>query len=660
MPSPTFASSSEPLVHTNLLIGIGPLLLLIGGVLAAFVLVGYPLFMTYPDDHGDGNSLVLLPAPKLPPLYRAPIFVLLFSGLVILAEGVQGHLNPNQLYVSAVTHLTEHVVRAPAELSGFFSEFTAGLRFLVVGTIVCLALVGRGSFSRRLLIVLSAVWYLTLMLLIDTLLCVVEVLTGWGIGPNTLVGTFAVIGIGFLGMTRTVLGNYSLPRPSAVPFVPRPRASDALTLIFVTLVSMLLSLIGVLYLYHVSNPEVKPLLPILLPVPFAEVTTVTRTLLLVALIKLTKSPEPPPGEVRIPIDVIIPAYNEEAVIVPTLLAVDAAAGRHGGPVNVILVNDGSTDRTRELVAQAMESFRYATGRIIDGKHGGKSATLNAALVETTTDIVVRIDADTLVGEWSLFYIQRWFDDPEIGLIEAMMWPRWNKAVFPRIRLFEELRQFAMNHRTVQLVDGVNVVPGVFTAFRRKVAMELNGFTVGMNGEDGDFTMRFSRMGYRTHLDPRVVVYEDVPSSYMEIREQRIRWTRGMIHNHSRHGPYRAGFGTPKVWFSQAHLFYAKTFRPLRLMFFFYLFVIAVFEGTYQSRIVTFLAAYIVAMLGFVALGMVLAVGYKKSRFMLWSFAWPFWALCTNLFSVESWLSLPGRPTRFIDPDTEPVGAPVIH
>ena len=417
---------------------------------------------------------------------------------------------------------------------------------------------------------------------------------------------------------------------------------------------------GVLVLYRLADPHLKPLLPILLPVPFAEGTIVLRTILLAALVKFTSVSEPRVDPRRPPIDVIIPAYNEEEVIVDTLLSVDAAVGRHGGVVNVILCNDGSTDRTRELVDETMRSFRFAQGRIVDGRHGGKSATLNQALTETTSDVVIRIDADTLVDEWALYYTQRWFKDPQIGLVEALMWPRWRRSVFPRIRLFEELRQFGMNHRTIEVVDGVNVVPGVFTAFRRDVAVALGGFTVGMNGEDGDFTLRFSRMGYRTHLDPRIVVYEDVPPTFMEIREQRIRWTRGMIHNHSRHGPYRAGFATPKVWFSQAHLFYSKTFRPLRLMFFFYLLVIAVFEGTYRGPILTFLGAYTIAVIGFIAIGAALAFGYRKSRYVGWSLAWPIWAICTNVFSVESWLSLPGRPTGIRRSTTVPVGAPVVH
>ena len=158
---------------------------------------------------------------------------------------------------------------------------------------------------------------------------------------------------------------------------------------------------GVLYLYHLADPDLKPLLPVLLPVPFAEGTIVVPYGAAGRAHQGNGRARAGRAHPAVPIDVIIPAYNEEEMIVETLQAVDAAAGRHGGVVNVVLCNDGSTDRTAELVLEAMSRFRHARGRLIEGRHGGKSATLNAALAETTSEIVVRIDADTLVDEWAL-------------------------------------------------------------------------------------------------------------------------------------------------------------------------------------------------------------------------------------------------------------------
>jgi cellulose synthase/poly-beta-1,6-N-acetylglucosamine synthase-like glycosyltransferase len=229
-----------------------------------------------------------------------------------------------------------------------------------------------------------------------------------------------------------------------------------------------------------------------------------------------------------------------------------------------------------------------------------------------------------------------------------------------MRLFEELRQFAMNHRTLQLVDAVNVVPGVFTAFRRSVAIELGGFTVGMNGEDGDFTLRFSRMGYRSQLDPRVVAYEDVPPTYMEIREQRVRWDRSTIHNHARHGPWRAGLATPKVWFSHTHQFFTRVFAPIRVTLPFYLLLTAIFEGTYRNVILLLFGAWIVFLVAYMALEGVLAFIYHKERHLAWVLLYPFWMVCSTIFSTESWLSLPGRPAGLRGTTAAVVEKAVVH
>jgi cellulose synthase/poly-beta-1,6-N-acetylglucosamine synthase-like glycosyltransferase len=229
-----------------------------------------------------------------------------------------------------------------------------------------------------------------------------------------------------------------------------------------------------------------------------------------------------------------------------------------------------------------------------------------------------------------------------------------------MRLFEELKQFGFNHRTIQAVDGVNVVPGVFTAFRREVAMELGGFTVGMNGEDGDFTLRNSRMGYRSVMDTNVIVYEDVPPTYTEIREQRVRWSRAVMHNNSRHGPYRAGLATPKVWFSQAHQFFKCMYSPTRLMLPFYLLLVAAFDGSYRTAVVTFLGGWVIFTVSFTALEAVLAFGYRQARHLPWVLLWPFWQECLILFNSEAWLSLPGRPAGLRGSAPAVVAQAVVH
>jgi cellulose synthase/poly-beta-1,6-N-acetylglucosamine synthase-like glycosyltransferase len=573
-----------------------------------------------------------------------------------------GRWDPQVLYEDLVRRLAEPIVNAPAQIDAALSQFTLGLRTLVFLTMVVLALWTRCSPTRRILVLAQAFGYVAVMVLVDAVLLVVQVVFSVSIGPASFFGNFVALFLGFLALARMLFASFALPRPTTLPFVPRPRFNDAATLVACTVAAMAISMVGILVIYRAADPSWHAALGVLLPLPFAESALFIRTGLLALVNLATVQPDPPVGDFRPAIDVIIPAYNEEEVIVETLKAIDAAAGRYGGPVQVYLVNDGSTDRTADLAASVFAGYRSASGTLIEGRHGGKSEALNMALRQTTSDIVVRIDADTIVGEWSLYYVPRWFRDyPDIGMVEAMMFPRWRGSRFANMRLFEELRQFGMVHATVQSTDAVNVVPGVFTAFRRQVAVDMGGFTVGMNGEDGDFTLRFGRMGYRTWMDPEVIVYEDVPTSYGEIREQRIRWSRAVVHNQSRNGPYRAGLASPRSWYSQTHQFFKNVFCPARAMIPVYLVLLAVFAGgSYLGLVALIAAGYVVGEILFMASAFVLCLGYRQHRHLGWVLLWPFWQELLVWWPTEAWLSLPGRPAGFSGARPTRVTEAVVH
>ncbi|MGH9081016.1 MAG: glycosyltransferase [Acidimicrobiales bacterium] len=646
-------------MHTNLLNGTVPLVALVTAAVVLLALLAYPLRRTYPDDRGDGLALVLLPAPRVPSMWRAPALVGIFTILTVLYHSIQGPLRPDSLYAAAVRRLVEAVVHAPIETQPYLAKFSMGLRFLVVGSMLTLAFVGRGSASRKLLIALQAVWYVGVMIVIDAILIVTQIVAGVPVGPTTLMGDFAALVLAFVAMARMLFASYAMPRHTEVPFVSRPRFTDAVTLIAVTGAALSLSATAVLVLYRTADTQLRGALPILVPLIFVEGFIIVRTLLLSIIARLTSGPEPPIGA-SVPIDVIIPAWNEEECIVDTLRAIDAAAANYRNAISVVLTDDGSDDRTRALALETMRMFRFAAGRVVRGHHGGKSAALNLALAETTADLVVRIDADTIIDEKAFVFLPRWFRDPEIGLVEAMMFPRWRRSLFPHMRLFEELKQFGFIHPAMQAVDGVNVVPGVFTAFRRTVAQQLGGFTVGMNGEDGDFTLRTSRIGFRTVFDPRIVVYEDVPPTYSGIREQRIRWARATMHNQARNGPYRSGVATPKVWMTQTYQFVSHLFSPIRLMLPVFLMLTAVFEGSYRAAILIFIGIWFCFSIAFMAIEAVLAVGWGQARHFGWVLVWPLWQLCLILWSTENWLSLPGRPSGVRGAKPLAVTEAVVH
>ena len=109
--------------------------------------------------------------------------------------------------------------------------------------------------------------------------------------------------------------------------------------------------------------------------------------------------------------VLIPAHNEEEVIVET---VQAALASDYPQLEVVVVDDGSTDRTGELL---QTHFRHDPRlRIFSQPNRGKSAALNRALAEATSEIVVTIDADTTIERDAVAKLVRHFADSHIGAV----------------------------------------------------------------------------------------------------------------------------------------------------------------------------------------------------------------------------------------------------
>src|SRR5207245_8474504 len=117
-------------------------------------------------------------------------------------------------------------------------------------------------------------------------------------------------------------------------------------------------------------------------------------------------PDPPPS-----VTVLIPAHNEESVIVQTVESVLLSDLKE---LRIIVVNDGSTDRTRELLEGNFS--REPRVRIINQVNRGKAAALKLAMSQADPDIVVTIDADTEIEPDAISKLVRHFSDPKVGAV----------------------------------------------------------------------------------------------------------------------------------------------------------------------------------------------------------------------------------------------------
>jgi cellulose synthase/poly-beta-1,6-N-acetylglucosamine synthase-like glycosyltransferase len=256
--------------------------------------------------------------------------------------------------------------------------------------------------------------------------------------------------------------------------------------------------------------------------------------------ELRRRAVPPVELFHPPVSILMPAYNEEEWIADAILHVDRAAAKYPGSVQLIVGNDGSTDRTLELAREGIGRLKHAKGFVVDLPHGGKSNALNGALAIATGEIVIRCDADTFMSDETGFSaLIPHFADPEVGGVQGSIHPRQTTGWTRKLRALEIawnhflLRPAGMGTRSAEVIDGL------FSAFRRAELVEVGGY-VPWNGEDTEIAIRFQRLGYRIRIEFRSVAYEDVPQNYDSLRRQRVRWARGILMANGQHYPALLG------------------------------------------------------------------------------------------------------------------------
>ncbi|KAG1651746.1 Poly-beta-1,6-N-acetyl-D-glucosamine synthase [Nymphon striatum] len=220
------------------------------------------------------------------------------------------------------------------------------------------------------------------------------------------------------------------------------------------------------------------------------------------------------------------------IIKDTIEAMDRAAQHYRGDVHILIMNNNSTDDTEQIANEVLASCSAAKGRVINVPTPGKSHALNEGLEACETEFLVRVDADTLVGEDNLTRAMAFFANPKVGVVGGVPVPPGG-ALFDRARLLEVLVKHGFYSVAMGAVNSVVGIPGMFVVYRTEHPRYLGGFVEGMNGEDTDISLRIGELGFHSVVDPKIRYVSEVPSSYLHMREQRMRWFRSIYHISSR-------------------------------------------------------------------------------------------------------------------------------
>ncbi|HET8924334.1 MAG TPA: polysaccharide deacetylase family protein [Candidatus Acidoferrum sp.] len=267
----------------------------------------------------------------------------------------------------------------------------------------------------------------------------------------------------------------------------------------------------------------------------------------------TVIPDPRPS-----VAVLIPAHNEESVIVQTVASVLLSDWKD---LQIIVVNDGSTDRTRELLDANFS--REPRVRIIHQINRGKAAALSLAMAEAGTDIVVTIDADTEIEPDAISKLVRHFSDPKTGAVAGNVKVGNRSRWLTRWQALEYITSQNMEKRAFDLLNCITVVPGALGAWRKKAIDAAGGITADTVAEDADLTIAIRRLGWRVSYEEEAIAWTEAPETAGQLIRQRFRWTFGTLQSFWKHSStlFRPKYGT-LGWVALPNIFVFQLVLPL--------------------------------------------------------------------------------------------------
>lgn len=230
---------------------------------------------------------------------------------------------------------------------------------------------------------------------------------------------------------------------------------------------------------------------------------------------------------QVPVTLLIAAWNEEQGIAGTLRKV--AAQNYAGQIRVILIDNNSTDRTAATADTIGQELGLSL-RILREERPGKHHALNRGLAEVETELVLTLDADTLMHKSAIQYIvKRMLSSPaEVCAVAGTVLVRNSRENYlTQMQEWDYFLAIASVKRLQGLYQQTLVAQGAFSLYKTEVVRATGGWP-DVIGEDIVLTWQFLQAGYRVYFEPLSVAFTTVPVSILHFARQRSRWARGMI------------------------------------------------------------------------------------------------------------------------------------
>jgi biofilm PGA synthesis N-glycosyltransferase PgaC len=265
------------------------------------------------------------------------------------------------------------------------------------------------------------------------------------------------------------------------------------------------------------------------------------------------------------VTVLIAAYNEQEAIQATLESI--AQTDYTGPLEVMVINDGSIDETASRVRAAIEEIETPPNvslRLLDfAENRGKAAALNSGLAQASHDLICTLDGDSRLRTDSLRkLVERLLADPPgtVAVAGAVLVRNSRATMITKAQEWDYFHGIAAVKRMQSMYHGTLVAQGAFSLYRREALEAVEGWPETV-GEDIVMTWALLRKGYRVGYAEDAIVWTDAPTTFRQFLQQRKRWARGLIEALEHHSGllFKPRLTTLFIWWNML-------FLPLDLTF----------------------------------------------------------------------------------------------
>jgi cellulose synthase/poly-beta-1,6-N-acetylglucosamine synthase-like glycosyltransferase/peptidoglycan/xylan/chitin deacetylase (PgdA/CDA1 family) len=221
------------------------------------------------------------------------------------------------------------------------------------------------------------------------------------------------------------------------------------------------------------------------------------------------------------ISVIVPAFNEQDTIAATVRTLAASTHRQ---VEIVVVDDDSSDATADRVT----ALGLDNVRLVRVPSGGKATALNAGVAMASHDLIVMVDADTIVDADALHELVQPFGDPSVGAVAGNVKVGNRRRLLGRWQHIEYVIGFNLDRRLYDALGCIPTIPGALGAFRRRALDETGGLSHDTLAEDTDLTMAILRSGWRVVYQETARARTEAPATLRQLSQQRYRWSYGTM------------------------------------------------------------------------------------------------------------------------------------